>query len=376
MKAIDPKALRYATELKVDTDLLQEFCRWINRVEDMDRFISLSIKEGVAGLLYKNLIKSDLLGILDSSQQKKLSSRYYLTARDNLKRIYDLKQLLPQFAQQHAQVVLLKGIILIQQVYKDVGLRTMTDIDLWILTKDYQKIIQVLINNHFARDPLYPNTFRKGITTIDLHTHILGADRIKRRTLMFQQNIENFYQNTRAFNFEGVQTLSLGRYDQIILLCLHTLKHNVDKLIWLVDIKHLTVNWRDTDWRELGLRAKELGQEKSIAYILFLLKHLLAFHAPSKTIQLSTSQRLMHFEKKVLKQRIKKGALPDWAPLIFFSTEVGFKNRCLLTLETLFPQPNILRQVFPNFSELKVWQLYVLRFFQLVSRAIALLIKN
>ena len=116
MNPIDQKALRYSTELSPGPPLLREFYRWINRVEDLNDFINLSIKEGVAGLLYKNLVKSDLLGIIDSSQQKKLSSRYYLTVRDNLKRIYDLKQLLPQFAQQQAQVVLLKGIILIRRV--------------------------------------------------------------------------------------------------------------------------------------------------------------------------------------------------------------------------------------------------------------------
>jgi hypothetical protein len=376
MTPIEQKALQYSTELNSDPFQLQEFCRWIPLVEDMDRFINMSIREGAAGLLYTNLIKSDSLGILGGSQRKKLSSWYYLTARNNLKRMYDLKRLLPQFAQHHAQVVLLKGIALLQQVYKDVGLRAMTDIDLWISQKDNRKITRVLIDNHFIRDPLYPNTFRKGITTIDLHTDILGSDRIRRRTSLLKQTAENLYQNTRVLNFEGVKTLCLGRYDQLLFLCLHALKHNVDQLIWLLDIKNLTVNWKDSDWQTLLRRGKEVGQEKSIAGILFLLKHQFAYPQSPAAILLKASQKLTHLEKRILKNRIKRGALPDWAPLIFFSTEVGLKDRCLLTLETLFPRPDILRQVFNNFPDLNVWQLYVMRFFQLISRALALLLKK
>ena len=261
--------------------------------------------------------------------------------------------------------MLLQGIALMQQIYDDIGLRPMTDIDLWVLQKDYPGLISILSRQGYQRDPIYPNTFRKGSTTFDLHTHVLGADRIKARELLFTKGQEHIYHDTRIINFEGQEALCLSQYDQVLYLSLHALKHDVNRLIWLVDIKGLLADWKGSDLEALLNRARELGQEKTISYIFFLLLHLFDFHLPLEARQLLERKRLHFMEKKVLRGRIKRDSLPVWASLLLFSPGKGLQKRLSFILETLFPRPEILRQVFVDSPDLKVWQLYYMRVLQL-----------
>jgi hypothetical protein len=76
-----------------------------------------------------------------------------------------------------------------------------------------------------------------------------------------------------------------------------------------------------------------------------------------------------------LRQRLKKEFLPEWSTLILFSSGKGLLKGTMFILETLFPRPDILRQVFAETPGLSVPQLYTRRIFQLAGRAITSLIK-
>ncbi len=365
MISIEQKILACSTELNPDPYQQQRMRHLMSHDIDVDHLINMAIKEGLSGLLYKSLMKSGMLETLDHIQRERLQSLYYQTVVFNLNLIHELKEVLDLLNQKKAQVVLLQGIALMQQIYDDIGLRPMTDIDLWVLQKDYPSLISILSSQGFQRDPIYPNTFRKGSTIIDLHTHILWADRIKARELLLTKGQEHIYHDTRIINFEGQEVRCLSRYDQVLYLSLHVLKHDVNRLIWLVDIKGLLADWKRSDWEALLNRARELGQEKTISYIFFLLLHLFDFHLPLEARHLVERKRLHLLEKKVLRGRIKKDSLPVWASLLLFSSGKGLQKRLSFILETLFPRPEILRQVFVDSPDLKVWQLYYMRVLQL-----------
>jgi len=332
---------------------------------DVDHLINMAIKEGLACLLYKNLLKSGVLDTLSYNQRETLRSLYHQTVLFNLKLIHDLNEVLHQVNQEKIQVVLMQGIVLLQQVYDDVGLRPLADVDLWVLQKDYPGLIGILGSQGYRRDPIYPNTFRKGSTTFDLHTHVLWADRIRAHKLLLTKSQEYIYHDTRIIDFEGQEARCLGPYDQVLYLSLHALKHNVDRLIWLVDIKSLVNDWKRSDWEALMNRARELGQEKTVSYIFFLLLHLFDVQPPKQVRQFLERKRPHLLEKKVLAERIKGHSLPIWAPLVLFSSGKGLQKGFSLVFETLFPRPEILRQVFVDSPDRKVWQLYCMRVLQL-----------
>ncbi|GAH82592.1 unnamed protein product, partial [marine sediment metagenome] len=228
--------------------------------------------------------------------------------------------------------------------YDDIGLRPLTDIDLWVLPKDYASLINILGSQDYERDHIYPNTFRKGSTIFDLHTQIPWADRIKASKMLLAKSQEDIYCETQVADFEGLDVLCLGQYDQVLFLGLHALKHNVSRLVWIADIKSLLADWKSSDWEALINRAGELGQEKTLVYIIFLLR-LFDFQLPREASQLLERKRLGFLEKKTLEERIKRDSLPIWSPLLLISSGKGLKARFSFILETLFPRPEILRQV-------------------------------
>jgi hypothetical protein len=51
---------------------------------------------------------------------------------------------------------------LLNELYEDVGLRPMTDIDLCVSKKDYEEIVRILETQGYERDAVYPGTFKQG----------------------------------------------------------------------------------------------------------------------------------------------------------------------------------------------------------------------
>jgi hypothetical protein len=109
-----------------------------------------------------------------------------------------------------------------------------------------------------------------------------------------------------------------------------------------------------------------LDQTKALSYILFLLMCLLDFQMPLKVHQFMENTRFNLVETHLLMRRVRSNSLPLWAPLVLFSPEKGVRNRLIFILETLFPRPEILRQVFVKSPERKEWKLYCMRVLQLL----------
>jgi hypothetical protein len=143
----------------------------------------------------------------------------------------------------------------------------------------------------------------------------------------------------------------------------------MSRLIWLADIKGLVENWDRSDWEALMNRAKELGQEKTLSYIFFLLANVFDFQLPPAAQQLMEKKRLHVLEKKILRKRVTGGSLPFWAPVFLFSSEKGLRKRFTFILETMFPRPEIMRQIFVDSRDRRLWQLYLLRVLQVMKRS-------
>jgi hypothetical protein len=338
--------------------------RIIHQDVDMDRVIDTAFKEGLAGFLYRGLMSSGVFDTLTEDQKERLQSLYYNTVVFNLKRIHELGTVLEVLDQENIQVVLLQGIALLPQIYDDIGLRPTTDIDLWVPEKDFSSLVRILLGHGYERDKLYPTTFRKGSTILDLRTHILWADRLRARKFLLSKSQECIHNDTQIIDFEGQKVRSLNEYDQVLYLMLHALKHNVERLIWLADIKLLVDGWKRSDWEALVYRARELGQEKPVYYMLFLLFHLFAFQPPTEARHILQGEHLNLLEKKVLRRRIAGSSLPVWAVLLLLTSGKSWSTRLAFMYETFFPKPEVMRQIFPAHPEGKVWQLYCKRISQ------------
>ena len=348
-------------------DHLAKLRNLLARAVDPDRLIELAVKEGLAGLLYKNLLKSGSLARLGPVAGQRLQSLYHITVGNNLRLLHGLAEILQELNRKNIQVVLLQGMALLQQLYQDVGLRPLTDIDLWVLPDERHALAQTLGGLAYQADAAYPNTYRKGSTIVDVNSHILWADRIRARRLVLHRSQEDIHRHCRSISCEGRQALCLDPYDQVLYLSLHALKHNVSRLIWLADIWNLSGSWQRSDWDGLMQRANDLGLAKALASIIFLLADLFECHPPLGSRTALESMRLNVLEKMILQKRAQGNPLPEWSPLLLFTAGKGLHKRLAFGVESLFPRPEILRQVFADHPGLKDWQLYWKRALQLLG---------
>jgi hypothetical protein len=261
----------------------------------------------------------------------------------------------------------LQGIPLLQQIYKDIGLRPLTDIDLWVLSEYFSEVESTLFKLGYQNDPFYPKTFRRNSTLIDVNTHILWTDRIKSRRFLINTDQQDIYENCSNIDIEGETANCLSRTDQIIYLSLHAFKHNLDRLIWLVDIKNLLKGWKDSDWVALAKRSKELGVKHVVSYILFYLDHLFEFPFPPDTRAIYENAKISYLERLILRKRLLGRPLPVWGSLILLPLDKSLYRRVSFILENLFPRPRVLRQIFAKAPDFSSWQLYLKRARQLLT---------
>jgi len=361
------KILACAGQMEPGENDLQKLRGYMSTVRDTKRLIDQAVKEGMAGFLYKTLLKAGILESLNPHHKQRLYTTYYLTIRHNLKLIHALNEILCPLAQKQIQVILMQGISLLQQVYRDIGLRPMKDMDLWVLPNQYPDLVDCLVRQGYERNSFYPNTFNKGEIVLDIHTHFLWADRIKSRDLLIKKGQEKIFKNAQLINVENKSALCLNPSDQFFYLSLHALKHNLERLIWLVDIRNLVAEWEHIDWRALMLRAEELGQQATLRYMLYILRNTLEFRPNSDVLSLLENRDLNLMERWALSRRIKGVPISTYSQLILLSAGMRLREKISFVRETLFPKPKILRQVFPDSLNLSDGQLYWKRVLQIMG---------
>jgi len=341
--------------------------RLIARGPHIDRLIRTAVREGMAGLLYKNMERAGALGMIKPPDRDRLRSLYYTTVASNLRRIHDLKEVLHRLGRRGTQVVLIQGIALLLQVYQDAGLRPLTDIDLWVIEEDYPDLVNALTGLGYRRDPLYPYSFKRSGTRFEIQTRLPWADRIKASAMLIGTSQEQIYLRTCPVKVDSEDARCLGPQDQVLYLGLHALKHNAERMIWLVDIHGLVAGWGPHDWEDLADRARELGLERPLAYILFLLTHLCDFRIPDEAHALLAREAPRSFARMALMRIVQRKSMPPWVPLFVMSSGKGIRRRFPFILENLFPRPEILRQVFADAPGGRMWRLYGKRLLQLIE---------
>ncbi|MBW1936277.1 MAG: nucleotidyltransferase family protein [Deltaproteobacteria bacterium] len=370
MNPNEREILLCAIESRLDPRHYSRIKELVGKV-DPNHLLETAIREGLGSLLYKGLVSSGAIESLSEGQRNRLESHYYGTIRFNLKLINALRDVLSRFRARGIRPLLLQGICLLENPYGDVGLRPMSDIDLLVFPEQYMQVTSILKDQGYERDAVYPNTFRKGSISLDLHTQIMWADRIHARRLLLGREEERILQRAAVTRFEDQEALRLNACDEVFYLGLHALKHRVNRLIWLVDIRYLVAGWGEPEWKLLFTRADELGLRKVLFIILSLLCRALDFYPPGPLRDFMKKNRLHFFERLALERRVKKDSLPLWAPLVLFSPREDYWGRFSFVVETLFPRSEILRQIFTTSPDLKSWQLYWKRFVQLFSRIIS-----
>jgi hypothetical protein len=305
--------------------------RWAQNLDWM-RLRQIARKEGVTGILYKLLREGDIPeSVLESFRNDYQS----ITAR-NIINLSALEKLEDALSGENIQVMALKGASLLNNVYHDIGMRPMGDIDLMVRPAEQERFVNISKKLGYRVDPPLSHFLRKDKIIIDLHIHALNTDRITNRKELFPGGMDPVWDNSVPWA-EGYRWLRRpDDVDNILLLSQHFMKHSFSRLIWLMDIFRLTEN---TDFQcrtDLSNRADYLQQRKSLSYSLYLMDRI--FYHKSAMLGLS------RLERGILEAKVSGKSTALTGPLMAMFCIHGFRKKFAFGWESLFPKKDIMKQ--------------------------------
>lgn len=260
-----------------------------------------------ATLVYAQIAAVGLLPSLPPAISAGFADHYRTTLLTNLRIRTALERLLDQFAAAGIATVPLKGVVLAERVYHNIGWRFTRDIDLLVRHEDVHRAGLLLraggyIPEHgqerasaFAAIATGETKYtRENAPLIELHwglskrpayRHGLAVNAIWERTL------------PETWRGRAIQTLAPG--DEMRFLAVHcTADHRHSQLNWLVDITELARGLPGSwDWDEFAAETIAAGVAAPVGLALAQCRAVLQLDVPEETLALllraglSTSER-------------------------------------------------------------------------------------
>jgi hypothetical protein len=311
---------------------------------DNNRLIRTAFREGVGGILYYYLKKKDI----PSPLLTHLRTYYENTAAVNLIHMAALVQLEEALKAEEIEVMVLKGVSLLDTVYSGIGMRPMDDLDLMVRPRDRKRIANILTGLGYKRDSRLMHVYKMERITIDVHSHALNIDRIANRASLFPRGMKPIWESAVPWRKDVRWIKRPNDVDNVFLLSQHLMKHSFSRLVWLVDILQIVKAQDDAFWKRLHERMVYLKQRRPFLHILYLLHRYFDFKPPEGSGFNDSSKALSGIEKGILELRIQGRPMNRLGPLLALFSIPTLRGQITFFWETVFPNKEVLNQEFIN----------------------------
>lgn len=352
--------MRCCSRINTDGDIGQRIQETIHRDLNWDYILENALENGVSSLLYKNLKEINEDGLVPRRAIEKLGDIYFdITAR-NIVLLEELARVLKKFNEERISLIVLKGAALLEDIYQDIGLRKMGDIDILIRKEQLPMIDKSLkqlgyfspynwsdftdvSTRQYLNSMLYIRKQEKIPTVLHLHWHIINTvvpvysygNRIK---------INEFWKEARQTTIAGVKTLMMAPHHLLIHLSEHILKHSYVHFILFCDIFEVIncYSKNGLDWELLIHDTVEFNLNKPVYYGLYFTSKFLGAEIPQRVLTRLKPSHLNYGERKI-QTLIEKNR--SFSGLIFFSyffMNEKVANKVKFLLRSIFPPREIL----------------------------------
>ena len=306
--------------------------------------------EGLAPLFYYHCRNVNMLEAIPESTKKYLARIYAETSLINLHLLREMTELGKGLEKRNIQVIVLKGAALLKTVYRDVALRPMEDIDLMVREEHLNELKNVLAAMGFAQNRLYPDSFAKGILSIDIHSDLLSSHRIRSRQAILDIRPEDAWSSSIPINgSSSLYRLSLNI--NLIALSFHLLKHRYDRLIWFVDIAEIIKTYQSmSDWQDLIAYSRRIRADRLLLYTLLLTKRLIGINVSDEALAALGKEELSPAERYILRLRLMHVRLGTAIDLLWMFQIRGTGKKIRFIRENIFPRREVMNQIFPDTS--------------------------
>ena len=188
--------------------------------------LALADRHGLTPLLYKRLKQSDAQVSVPTDAWKRLRRAYLVSAARNTRLFRELRAVLQRLRGSGVTAVALKGAFLAEEVYGDIALRPMVDVDLLVREADLGRAQAILldmsgvqkqseeIESRCKRNPHLPQVVVHDLA-VEIHWTIAppaGPVRV---------DAAGLWNRVRPAKIADVDVLTLSPEDLLLHLCLH-----------------------------------------------------------------------------------------------------------------------------------------------------------
>jgi hypothetical protein len=396
----EDKLLLYCSRVSMDEDIELKIKEILDGILNWDYMVKYSVRQGISPLLYWNLSKINHGKAVPHEVKKSLEKMYYSNLAQNMLLYDELSKILRTFKKADIDTIVLKGAFLAEEIYRNIGLRPMSDIDLLIKEKDLHKAKKELVELNYFATVIFPTKLHEQQhrilsgelsfvhqdkkCVIDIHWDIQPLE------YSYKVDAGKFWNNAKPIKIAGVEALTFAPENILQHLCLHVHKHitlsiafsyapPVKPLRDYCDIAEVTKHYENTiNWNYLLQSSKDHEIEEPIFQGLTIAKEYFGAFVPENILN-----ALKPVKSKICFEEVFKGTMKDnskmknqWdktSYLVNLEKIDGIWNKLRIIFGDIFPSKEFMIYHYSLRNEKQVYIYYLVRSGTALRRALAIL---
>jgi hypothetical protein len=358
------------------TEVDEDDCHLISQLcaagLDWGWIVQVALLNRVAPLMYLTLRETGLHTLLPAKEMKELENSYYLSLARSTLFEQAVREVLLRFEEAGIGVILLRGLVLGETIYRDKALRPFSDMDLLIQKKDLELAREALLDlgyrsahsideKYFERNHLHLQYLRReGGVAAELHWAL------DHKYTVFNIDYTEIFDEVLSGQLAGVEALFLPPENLLLSLCIHLIKHCyytqyilprpdfaelilASGLILYCDIAEVIGHYGpDLDWDLVVRKARHWQVEPAVQPALASVAQLFDAPVPQAVLESLPSPKTGWLEGKILALAVEdlKGKRVASSPshplrkLLDLRSDLMFRPvRTLDLLHYLWPAP-------------------------------------
>ena len=265
-----------------------------NKDLDWDYLFKTSLAHGLTPLMYHHLESFDSL--VPKPIFRMLRCIYEHNRERNQKLYHELSRIISALNNNSIDAIMMKGVRLALDVYRDAVLRPIGDVDVLIHKENFDKTRQILAEigylpiGKFDFRLQYGSAFhfvnKKNNIWIDLQWKIVQREWDDSNQGHFRFEVDRMWKDSVSIEGEHIRFKGFSVEDMLFHLCLHLEGHHYHQFILLCDIAEtVRIHLNRLNWDALIQRAQKFNVESSLYYPLFFASRLLSAPIPQKIFE-------------------------------------------------------------------------------------------
>jgi len=349
---------------------------------DWESLVVLALRLNVGGVFYREIKSRNIpTELIPVDVRNRLRDAYRNYATWNTSLFFSASKVLKSLADNRLPVIALKGLSLAKNIYGDIALRPMSDIDLLVKKEDLVRASRILLTLGYEQDfPAWENALKifhhlppftnKNGAMIELHWNIVTPDN------PIKVDLDGLWERACLIKVDNVEVRAFSPEDLFLHLCIHACVHlqtGID-LIPFCDMAGLIKTSADKiDWQIVMERAARWGGQKCVYLMSLLVRELLGAAPPDKIMsEIKPDDYQSVFFDEALEQIFDvspRGQLTviRIGSLSKINKAKGIEGKVLAFLKKAFPSREYLARIYPvSVSSPKIYLWYLFRLRRLI----------